>query len=212
MVKKTRYMDFLSMRLTLRKDGGGKLEMAMTKLSDDGFDAGDWVIGEVSRRRREQLVDPFSLKLTFPYLSSPSAPPAPLPSQVPSTYTPGSELVRNGAVSFAEFESVHATLEAEKALASKISREAAKKASQVRQTLEAFEGLYASIDKSREMGWSKWKRKWKHAYRDVRRELIYEVYVNQVEKMYPGWMAETYGKEFTGQFHIKNGVWDLKRL
>ncbi|GMI46183.1 hypothetical protein TrCOL_g4028 [Triparma columacea] len=62
------------------------------------------------------------------------------------------------------------------------------------------------------MGWSKWKRKWKHAYRDVRRELIYEVYVNQVEKMYPGWMAETYGKEFTGQFHIKNGVWDLKRL
>ena len=70
----------------------------------------------------------------------------------------------------------------------------------------------ASIDKSREMGWSKWKRKWKHAYRDVRRELIYEVYVNQVEKMYPGWMAETYGKEFTGQFHIKNGVWDLKRL
>ncbi|GMH51368.1 hypothetical protein TrRE_jg13617 [Triparma retinervis] len=177
-VKKIRYMEFLTMRLTLRRGKGGELDMGMTKLSDDGFDAGEWIIREV-----------------------------------PPTYSPGSDLVRNGLVSFSDFESVHASLEAEKSLASAVSKEAGRKANQVRATMEAFEGLYKCIDKSGEVGWSRYKTLWRHAYKDVRRELQYEKFVNEVERMYPGWMRETYGKEFVDQFRVgKNGEWDLKRL
>ena len=78
--------------------------------------------------------------------------------------------------------------------------------------MEAFGNLYSSINKDEEKGWSRCKKLWKHAIKDVRRELRYEVYVNLVANLYPGWMEETYGREFTEQFRIKNGVWDLKRL
>ncbi|GMH65930.1 hypothetical protein TrST_g8000 [Triparma strigata] len=79
----------------------------------------------------------------------------------PEDYGAGSELERAGKVSMDEFEGVHSQLQKDTEAAGAITKEAEKKANQVRMSLEAFGSLYAAINKTN--NWSVPKKRWKKA-------------------------------------------------
>ncbi|GMH46941.1 hypothetical protein TrLO_g2548 [Triparma laevis f. longispina] len=101
--------------------------------------------------------------------------------EAPKEYNVGSELERAGKVSMQEFEGVHSALQAETEAAAAITKEAEKKAKQVRISLEAFGSLYAAINKKND--WNVAKTRWKKAMSTTLMGLLCEKFRVRVAKL-----------------------------